>query len=252
MKQDESTRAWQAMGEEWIRLVQDSEHRTRFVMPYMLNKLQAVEGKNILDLGCGEGGYARELARRGALVTAVDCNEEALAYSARLTMAEGLSVCHFIRNSNDLDGFADNSSDIVLCSMMLMDCQDLIGTVGEAARVLKPGGRLYASVLHPCFDGEHETGIGRQGAGLDRQVVVKNYFEPREWDAPLYKGETPVRWHHRTLEEYTRAFLEAGLVIAGLEEPRPTAEQAARYPGIAWLRKVPLYLFWELYKPEKL
>ena len=245
MKQDESTRAWNRMGEEWIQLVQDSEHRTRFIMPHMLHKLQDVAGKNILDLGCGEGGYARELARRGALVTAVDCNEAALIYSAQRAVEEKLSICHFARNSNDLDGFVDNSSDIVLCSMMLMDCEDLAGTLREAARVLKPDGSLFASVLHPCFDGEHETGIGRQGTGLDRQVVVKNYFEPAVWDAPLYKGVTPVRWHHRTLEEYMRAFLQAGLTLVDLEEPRPSEKQAALYPAIAWLRKVPLYLFME-------
>lgn len=245
MKHDQSTQSWNRMGVEWIQLVQNSDHRTQFVMPHMLNKLQDVAGKNILDLGCGEGGYARELARRGALVTAVDCNEAALAYSAQRAMEENLSICHFIRNSNDLDGFVDNSSDIVLCSMMLMDCEDLEGTLREAARVLKPDGSLFASVLHPCFDGEHETGIGRQGKGLDRQVVVKNYFEPSAWDAPLYKGVTPVRWHHRTLEEYMRAFLQAGFALVDLEEPRPTVDRAEHCPAIAWLRKVPLYLFME-------
>ena len=146
MKHDQSTQAWNRMGEEWIQLVQISEHRTQFVMPHMLNKLQDVEGKNVLDLGCGEGGYARALARRGALVTAVDCNEAALAYSAQRTLEEDLPICHFIRNSNDLDGFVDNSSDIVLCSMMLMDCGDLEGTLREAAR-----GSSRAAVCLPAF-----------------------------------------------------------------------------------------------------
>ncbi|PHU37946.1 hypothetical protein CSX02_05250, partial [Agathobacter ruminis] len=53
---------------------------------------------------------------------------------------------------------------------------------GEVVRVLKPGGPLFASVLHPCFDGNYDTGIGRQGQGIERQVIVKNYFEPREWE----------------------------------------------------------------------
>ncbi len=245
MMQDESTRCWSKMGEEWIQLAQTSEHRTQFIMPHMLDKLQDVAGKNILDLGCGEGGYARALARRGALVTAVDCNEAALVYSAQRAMQEQLPICHFIRNSNDLEGFADSSSDIVLCSMMLMDCEDLKGTAAEITRVLKQDGRLYISVLHPCFDGEHEHGIGRQGSGLDRQVVVKNYFEPQTWQAPLYKGTIPVRWHHRTLQEYIHTFLQAGLTLVDLEEPCPTWEQAQAYPAIAWLRKVPLYLFME-------
>ena len=103
MRQDASTISWAQEGEEWIRLAQTSDQRLYFVMPYMLDKLQDVAGKNILDLGCGGGGYARALARRGALVTAVDCNEAALVYSSRRASEEHLSICHFIRNSNDLD-----------------------------------------------------------------------------------------------------------------------------------------------------
>lgn len=40
MKHDRSTQAWNRVGEEWIQLVQISEHRTQFIMPHMLNKLQ--------------------------------------------------------------------------------------------------------------------------------------------------------------------------------------------------------------------
>ena len=50
-----------------------------------------------------------------------------------------------------------------------------------------------------------------------------------------------MRWHHRTL--YMRAFLQAGVTLVDLEELRPTVDQAEYCPAIAWLRKVPLYLF---------
>ncbi len=112
--------------------------------------------------------------------------------------------------------------------MMLMDCEDLEGTLREAVRVLKPSGRLFASVLHPCFDGNHDIGIGRQGIGLDRQVVVKNYFEPKEWEAPLWLGTIPVIWRHRTLEEYVKTFIKVGFTIVDMNEPRASDEQAKK------------------------
>lgn len=248
MKQDSSTIAWNAMGNEWFELAQTGEARNCFIMPNMLKFMGDVAGKRILDLGCGEGGYSRELTKRGAQLVSVDCSKRAIEIASSLAEKEGLSIEHFVRNSNDLFDIESEQFDIVLCSMMLMDCEDFDGTLREAVRVLKPNGRLFASVLHPCFDGNHDTGIGRQGEGIERQVVVKNYFEPKEWEAPLWKGTVPVIWRHRTMEEYVKAFIKAGLTIVDLNEPRATDEQAQISVALAWLQKIPLYLYWELKK----
>lgn len=201
-----------------------------------------------MDLGCGEGGYSRELAKRGAQLVSVDCSKRAIEYAMELAEKDKLEIKHFVRNSNDLYDIESEQFDIVLCSMMLMDCEDFEGTLQEVVRVLKPQGKLYASVLHPCFDGNHEMGIGRQGTGIDRQVVVMNYFEPKEWEAPLWKGTIPVIWRHRTMEEYVKAFIKAGLTIVDMNEPRASDEQAQISVAMAWLQKIPLYLYWELKK----
>ena len=248
MKHDTSTRSWSKLGREWAELAQTGESRMCFIMPYMLESLGDVQGKRILDLGCGEGGYSRELAKRGADVIAIDCSEAIITYSIEQAEIHGLTIHHLIRNSNDLYGVDDNLFDIVLCSMMLMDCEDFEGTMKEVVRVLKPSGKLFASVLHPCFNGEYNDGIGRQETGINRQVVVKNYFTPTEWEAPLPKGNVPVIWRHRTLEDYIKVFIKSGLTIKDLNEPRPTEEQANISTEIAWLQKVPLFLFWELQK----
>lgn len=245
MKQDSSTKSWNQMGQELCDLAQTSESRIHFIMPYTLGQLGDVSGKGILDLGCGEGGYSRELAQRNATVTAVDCSKFFINYAEMKSQEYRLNIQHYIRNSNDLYGVEDNAFDIVLCSMMLMDCEDLDGTIKEVARVLKPSGKLFASVLHPCFNGKN---IGRMDEGIERKVIVGNYFHPTEWEAPLPQGRTAVIWRHRTLEDYVKVFIKCGLTIVDLNEPRPTAEQSEISTAIAWLQKIPLFLFWELKK----
>lgn len=248
MKHDSSTIAWSAMGDEWFQLAQTGEARNCFIMPNMLNFMGNVKNKKILDLGCGEGGYSRELTKRGAKLTSIDCSEKAIEYAVSLAEKENLEIKHFVRNSNDLFDIPSEEFDIVLCSMMLMDCEDFEGTLREVVRVLKPGGKLFASVLHPCFDGNHDCGIGRQGQGIDRQVVVMNYFEPKEWEAPLWKGTIPVIWRHRTMQDYVKTFIKVGLTIVDLNEPQSTDEVAQISTAMAWLKKIPLYLYWELKK----
>lgn len=248
MKQDTSTISWSQLGTEWFTLAQKGESRMFFIMPYMLGIMGNVQGKKILDLGCGEGGYSRELAKKNADVLAVDCSELSIDYSIEQAKANELTIQHFVRNSNDLYGIEDSTFDIVLCSMMLMDCEDFEGTIKEVVRVLKPSGKLFASVLHPCFSGNYSDGIGRQGEGIDRQVVVKDYFFPSVWEAPLPDGNTSVIWRHRTIEDYVKVFIKSGLTIVDLNEPRPTEEQARISTAIAWLQKIPLFMFWELEK----
>ena len=248
MQHDTSTLSWNAMGEEWIHLAQTGESRMKFVMPWMLRYMGNVQGQHILDLGCGEGGYSRKLASAGARVTAVDCSRAAIGYAQQQAQTENLCIEYHIRNSNDLFGIDDAAFDIVLCSMMLMDCEDLDGTLREVVRVLKPRGRLFVSMLHPSFDGNHEHGIGRQGQGETREVVVRNYFEPRVWEAPLPSGTTSVIWRHRTLSEYVKAFISAGLTIVDMNEPRATEEEAAQSNALSFLRRIPLFLYWQLQK----
>jgi SAM-dependent methyltransferase len=248
LKKDSSTESWGKieMSDEWIRLAQTNPHRIDFIMPFTFGQLGDVSGKVVLDLGCGEGGYSRELAQKGAIVTAVDCAENAIKYCVSKAEDEKLKITYHVRNSCDLYEIANDTFDIVLASMMLMDCEDFEGTINEITRVLKPSGKLFASVLHPCF--HTSGGIGRQGNGLEKQVVVSNYYHPTEWEAPLSAGTVNVVWRHRTIQDYVKAFMKCGLTITDLNEPVPTEEQAAKSVGIAWMQKIPIFLFWELRK----
>ena len=246
MKKDSSTDCWGKVGEEWIEKAQTNDFRIYYIMPYTLQKLGDVKGLDILDLGCGEGGYSRELAGRGAKVTAVDCSEMSIAYAALAAEEKSLDISCLVRNSSDLYGIEKNSFDIVLCAMMLMDVEDFDGTMKEIYRVLRPKGKVFISILHPCFKPPMEHKWFKENDTV--QVIVKNYFEPEEWTGEIAGIAQPVIYRHRTMSDYVKVFVKNNFRLIDLNEPKPTEEQMKMSPRIGWLAKIPMYMFIELEK----
>ena len=244
MKGDSSTNCWGKVGSEWIQKAQTNDFRMYYIMPWTLELLGDVNGLNVLDLGCGEGGYAREMASQGADVTAIDCSEMAIEYAILAAEEKQLEISHFVRNSNDLHGIENESFDVVLCAMMMMDVEDLNGTLKEIRRVLKKQGKVFVSILHPCFKPPIEQHWVKENDEV--QVVVKNYFNPTAWQGNIAGITQPVIYRHKTLSEYVKIFMENGFYISDMNEPIPTTEQTAKSPRIEWLNRIPMYLFMEL------
>ena len=91
------------------------------------------------------------LARIGARVTGVDISDAMLATARKEESLEPLGIRFENLSFTKLDPFGDASFDAVVSMMALMDCPDLEGSLTEFARVLRPGGMLAFSILHPCF-----------------------------------------------------------------------------------------------------
>lgn len=246
MKNDSSTKCWNKIGNEWIQKAQTNDFRIFYIMPNTFQLLGDVKGKEILDLGCGEGGYSRKLAQRGADVTAIDCSNNAIEYAIEKAKEESLQIRHYVRNSNDLYDIDDNNFDVVLCAMMLMDVEDLHGTLQEVFRVLKPNGQVLISMLHPCFKPPVEHHWFYEGDEI--LVKVKNYFSPDKWEGQINGIENKVIYRHKTMSEYVKAFIQNGFIIKDMNEPVPTPEQIKKSPRIEWLTRVPMYLFVTLEK----
>ena len=244
MKGDSSTNCWGKVGFEWIEKAQTNDFRIFYIMPWTMKLLGDVRGLSILDLGCGEGGYARKLAKEGAKVTAIDCSEMAIDYAITAAEEEKLAITHLVRNSNDLYEIEDHSYDIVLCAMVMMDVEDLDGTLKEINRVLKKDGKVFISILHPCFKPPIEHHWVKEN-GIP-QVVVKDYFNPTQWEGNIAGIEQPVIYRHKTLSDYVKIFAKNGFYISDMNEPIPTKEQIAKSERIEWLTRIPMYLFMEL------
>jgi SAM-dependent methyltransferase len=106
-----------------------------------LGVLGDVDGLDVLDLGCGTGYFSAWLTRRGARLTAVDLSPEQLATALRCQQEFGVRFDLVEANAESLP-LPDGSFDLVLSEHGVgVWCQP-DAWVAEAARVLRPGGRL--------------------------------------------------------------------------------------------------------------
>jgi ubiquinone/menaquinone biosynthesis C-methylase UbiE len=243
---DSSTRSWNAAADEWVAHSDANDYRNHYLMPRMLARIGNVAGKHVLDLGCGEGGYARELWRRGATVTAVDGSERLIEVARRRAgNAAGLSF--LCTNANRLAAIEASSIDDIVAAMSLMDVEDYAGAIREARRVLRRGGVLHMSITHPCFSAPVSEWV-REANGDLRHFAVDRYFERSAWESRLAASfRTTILRRHRPLEDYMATPLAERFILRQFAEPTVTDEELMLSHRFRKLQRIPYFLFldWE-------
>jgi SAM-dependent methyltransferase len=190
-------------------------------------------GEATLEVGCGEGRVARDLAARGHAVTGLDASPTLLAAAAEADPAS-----RYVVGPAEALPFDEGAFDLVVAYNSLMDVDDMPAAVREAARVLAPGGRFCACVTHPMQD----------AASWDQDdpeaplVVTEAYLEQRRMEMRVERDGLDFTFDGwcLPLEAYARALEDAGLLIEAMREP-------ADADGGRWAR-VPMFLMWRAVK----
>jgi SAM-dependent methyltransferase len=171
----------------------------------------------VCDLACGEGTMARMLAMNGAHVTGVDISKELLD-AARKLCADKLGSIQFILSdiADIPKTFRPGAYDGVVCSLALMDIQELASALGSVRWLLRDNGWFVAAITHPCFQTpsswwDTDNGLGRN---------VRAYFAEGWWICDGKNGvRSRVGSYHRTLSTYINCMLSQGLQVSSLNEP---------------------------------
>lgn len=204
-------------------------HRIVLLNPALFALLPDVNGKRVLDAGCGEGYLCRKLARLGARVTGVDYSEEMLAM-ARERTDPALGICYLHGNCEHMDFLDPSSYDLVVSNMMLMDLADHEAALTSMHRALVEGGILVLSISHPCFT-TPDCGWVKDDEGNKLYWKVDRYFAEGAYEQPMPPdAEDGLILFHRTLSTYLRTLLRTGFTLVDVIEPAPTEEMLARYP----------------------
>ncbi|MGD8245075.1 MAG: class I SAM-dependent methyltransferase, partial [Anaerolineae bacterium] len=142
--------AYEALAESYAARVDTKPHTAYYERPATLSLLPNVEGKRVLDAGCGPGVYAEWLVNHGAKVVAFDASPKMVRF-AKARLGNRVDV---LRADLDqpLDFLQDRSFDAVLSALALDYVQDLGSTFEEFFRVLRPTSHFVFSVAHPLAE----------------------------------------------------------------------------------------------------
>jgi SAM-dependent methyltransferase len=235
--------AWARNAEAWLAWAREPGHDSYWIFHReVFCELLPPPGRRTLDLGCGEGRLARDLKALGHAVAAVDASERLVAAARELDPELELHVADAAALP-----FADDEFDLIVAFMSLQDVDDLEGAIGEAARVLEPGGRLCLAIVHPLNSaGRFEGDEPDSPFVIDGSYLAESYYADELARSGL---EMQFVSAHRPLQAYAGALAAAGFVIERLGEPA-VPEEVIRRPRARRWQRIPLFLHMRALKPK--
>jgi SAM-dependent methyltransferase len=203
---------YELFADEFLEHARDGFFNAHYDRPACLSLLGDVAGKRVLDAACGPGLYAAELIRRGADVLGFDQSPR-MVEICREQGGAGEFRVHDL--ADPISWLPDGCVDLVLCALAIEYVDDRVAALSEFRRVLRPGGALVLSRLHP-------TGDWLRHGGSYFDVLPIRETWSKGWQVQYWR--TPLQ---ATCEE----IFQAGFLIERLIEPWPAPEAAAIDPA---------------------
>jgi ubiquinone/menaquinone biosynthesis C-methylase UbiE len=241
--------AWNRFADEWAtRYTEAGDLNRQYIIdPALFHVLGRVQGQRILDAGCGNGYLCRLLATRGATVTGVDVSKRFIELAEQQETQRPLHIEYQVGSLCHLTMFPDDTFDAIVSNIVLSDLQNLQDALHELHRVLKPGGTLVFSIMHPCFSSPPIKGWVKKPVDSNRREdwlywQVDRYFDRsvEEW---RFYDAAPIYGFHRPLSDYLTQLLQNGFTITAFEEPVPTQQAIDKhYRELNDANRIPWFL----------
>mgnify|MGYP003111889343 FL=1 len=243
----ENARHWDAVAPEWVaggeeRWASEPRWGNWRTSEEEVHLLPAdMSGMRAIELGCGTGYVSAWMARRGAEVVGVDISTEQLATARRLQAEHGLDIDFRHASAEDVPE-PDASFDFAISEYGAAIWCDPYRWIPEAARLLKPGGRLHFLGNHPLVllctppDGSPtEPVLHRDWRGMHRFDWRTVEIDPGGVEFNL------------GFADWLRLFRDSGFVVEDhLELSIPRSSEDRHGVTIEWARRFPVEQVWKL------
>ncbi|PAD27593.1 SAM-dependent methyltransferase [Niallia circulans] len=203
--------------------------------PILYELLGEVDGKSVLDLGCGDARFGIELLEKGAACyTGIEGSKRMFDEASHLLNGTTASVYH---STLEDWKFTNSKVDIVVSRLVFHYIKDLQPIFQGVYDQLNDNGKFIFSVQHPLCLSTFESSVSSKKR---TNWIVDDYFS---------MGERIERWideevvkYHRTIEEYFRLLKEAGFKITDLREGMPKRENFLQKEEYERRMRIPLFL----------
>ena len=234
---------------EWYGeyLAGDDTYQSKVILPNLLRVLDIKKGDRVLDLACGQGFFAREVAKAGAQVVGADLSPELIA-AAKVA---GPDATFHIAPATALTFAKAGEFAAVYCVLSLQNIEDIAQTFTEVRRVLAPEGRFIMVLNHPCFRVLKNSSWGYDEERQAQYRRIDSYLSGGKWEIEMHPGRAvgeKTISYHRSLQDFFKPLTKASFAVTRLEEwishrqsergPRQKAEDEAR-------KEIPLFLMLE-------
>lgn len=198
-----------------------------FEIPALFSLLPELNGKRVLDLGCGFGEHCMSYIKMGAAkVTGIDISEKMLEVARKENCDTKITYMNMpIEDISQIN----ETFDVVVSSLAFHYIEDFTGVVNSVYEMLDNSGTFVFSQEHPlctCHSGGDRWTKDSEGNKL--YLNLSNYGLEGERESVWFVNN--VKKYHRTFSNIVNTLIEAGFSIEKMIEPLPAKELLTKYP----------------------
>lgn len=203
-----------------------------------------LEGKSVIDLGCGYGWHCQYAVERGAAqVLGIDSSENMIREARRRNNDPKIS---YEVEGVESYAYPPQAFDCAISNLVLHYLENLDEIYRKIYRTLKPGGTFLLNIEHPLFTSGVDQEWVYDAEGNARHWPVDRYFDTGE-RITCFLGHKVVKQHH-TLTQILMGLLNAGFQLEAVEEAVPSPEMLD-LPGMQNELRRPMMLLVKARKP---
>lgn len=224
---DEVRDIWNENAAFWDkRMGEGNDFHKLLIEPNQIELLNIKKGDLILDIACGNGQFTRRMTELGARVTAIDFSDEFIRIARAKPLSDKIDYQVIdVTSLDDLNKLKGYTFDSIVCTMALMDIENIEPLINFLPKILKNNGRFVFSILHPCFNSGESTLLherNESGGTINDNYYVKisNYLISQPIKGIGMVGQPrPQYYFHRPLREVLSLCFKNNFYMDGLREP---------------------------------